>query len=105
MTASELARQLHTRKTGTGWSAKCPAHDDREPSLSISQAADGKVLVKCHAGCEQEAVVEALKTRGLWDVPASHILVSHVYLSANIRLMIATVNTDGSVVFPKLLQK
>ena len=45
--------------------ARCPAHDDREPSLSISEA-DGKVLVRCHAGCDQERVIAALRSRGLW---------------------------------------
>jgi hypothetical protein len=46
--------------------ARCPAHDDHEPSLSIRQADDGKVLVRCHAGCDQVAVIEALRARGLW---------------------------------------
>ncbi len=38
----------------------CPAHDDRNPSLSVSQGEGGRVLIKCHAGCETEAVVAAL---------------------------------------------
>ena len=38
----------------------CPAHEDRNPSLSVSQGNDGRVLVKCHAGCENEQVVTAL---------------------------------------------
>jgi hypothetical protein len=47
--------------------ARCPAHDDREPSLSIHHGADGKVLVRCHAGCEQGRVIAALRSRGLWE--------------------------------------
>lgn len=44
--------------------AKCPAHDDRSPSLSIR---DGdRLLVRCHAGCEQADVIAALQDRGLW---------------------------------------
>ena len=46
--------------------ARCPAHRDRTPSLSISER-DGRILVHCHAGCSQEAVIQALKCRGLWD--------------------------------------
>ena len=46
--------------------ARCPAHDDREPSLSIRDADDGKVLVRCHAGCDQERVIAALWSRELW---------------------------------------
>ena len=40
--------------------AECPAHDDREGSLSISQGDDGRVLLKCFAGCATEDVVKAL---------------------------------------------
>jgi hypothetical protein len=39
--------------------AQCPAHDDRTPSLSITEA-DGKVLLHCHAGCEIEDVLAAI---------------------------------------------
>ena len=45
--------------------ARCPAHEDREPSLAIRET-DGKVLVHCHAGCDQRAVVDALRRKGLW---------------------------------------
>jgi hypothetical protein len=45
--------------------ACCPAHDDETPSLHVSTGAGGKVLVKCFAGCPQEAVIAALKERGL----------------------------------------
>jgi 5S rRNA maturation endonuclease (ribonuclease M5) len=47
---------------GPGGNYHCPvlAHGDRNPSLSVTEASDGKVLVKCHAGCPTEKVVEAL---------------------------------------------
>jgi putative DNA primase/helicase len=45
--------------------ARCPAHDDHNPSLSLAER-DGLVLVKCHAGCDQDAVVSALRRKGLW---------------------------------------
>ena len=66
MTAETIAKAFGGRKVGQGWMARCPAHDDRKPSLSIRDA-DGKVLVRCHAGCEQRDVIAALKERGLWD--------------------------------------
>ena len=66
MNAEIIAKALGGRKVGQGWTARCPAHDDREPSLSIRDA-DGKVLVRCHAGCDQRDVIAALKERGLWD--------------------------------------
>jgi putative DNA primase/helicase len=67
MTAEIIAKALGGRKAGGGWVARCPAHDDRVPSLSISDAGDGKVLVRCHAGCDQGRVIAALRSRGLWE--------------------------------------
>ncbi|MBU2843765.1 hypothetical protein HF671_14015 [Acidithiobacillus thiooxidans] len=42
------------------WIAKCPAHNDRRPSLSIREAEDGKVLLKCWSGCGAAEIVNAL---------------------------------------------
>jgi putative DNA primase/helicase len=72
MTAAEIAHHLHGRKSGSGFVAKCPAHDDHEPSLSLSDGHDGRLLVHCHAGCEQRDVVEALKVQGLWPDVEKH---------------------------------
>lgn len=47
------------RRSGRGWIARCPAHDDRDPSLSVHER-DGKVLLHCHAGCTPQAVCSAL---------------------------------------------
>jgi hypothetical protein len=59
-----LVFHLQAKRSGTGWIAKCPAHEDREPSLSISEK-DGVVLLHCHAGCSQEAVLAALEQLGI----------------------------------------
>jgi archaellum biogenesis ATPase FlaH len=48
------------KKTRNGWSACCPAHDDRNPSLSVNED-EGKVLMYCHAGCSFVQIVQALK--------------------------------------------
>jgi KaiC/GvpD/RAD55 family RecA-like ATPase/5S rRNA maturation endonuclease (ribonuclease M5) len=42
------------------WMARCPSHDDRAASLSIGIGDDGRVLLRCFAGCEFKAVVSAL---------------------------------------------
>jgi hypothetical protein len=56
-----LTSKLHgVKKSGNGWSARCPAHDDRRASLSVAQGDDGKALVKCHAGCDTSAVLVAV---------------------------------------------
>ena len=71
MNAEALTRALDGHSYGNYRQARCPAHDDRNPSLSISDGDDGVLLVHCHAGCEQAAVIDALKARGLWDGWAS----------------------------------
>jgi hypothetical protein len=42
------------------WLAKCPSHEDRMPSLSVTYADDGRILVKCFAGCDVSHVVGAV---------------------------------------------
>ena|SRR5215471_4984662 len=53
MTAEIIAKSLGARRVGGGWIACCPAHEDRKPSFSITEAKGGKVLVRCHAGYDQ----------------------------------------------------
>jgi putative DNA primase/helicase len=67
--ASDIARALGGQKTGGEWVARCPAHDDRTPSLSIREKG-GKVLVHCHTGCKQAEVIAALEKQGLWSKQA-----------------------------------
>lgn len=73
--AERIAKALGAKRSGEGWSAKCPAHDDTNPSLSISDSEKGP-LVHCHAGCEQAAVIQALRERDLWpnegEIPSAH---------------------------------
>ena len=64
MNARELTKALEGRWAGNSGSAKCPAHDDRTPSLSIHDD-DGRLLTYCHAGCSPEAVWAALHDRGI----------------------------------------
>lgn len=47
-------------KSSNGHEAKCPAHDDKTASLSISEGDDGRVLLHCHAGCSPIAICQAL---------------------------------------------
>src|SRR4051794_38394847 len=61
-----IARQLGgARKNGAGWDCRCPAHDDQEPSLSLSVGEDGRLLWCCHTGCDQAAVLGGLRKRGV----------------------------------------
>jgi len=73
--AEYIAAHLQkSKRAGRGrWMACCPAHGDRTPSLQISQV-EGKVLVKCFGGCRQSAVINALKTLGLWSGLSSNVI-------------------------------
>ena len=56
-----LGRLRGVRSTGEGrWQACCPAHDDQNPSLSISLGDDNRVLFHCHSGCEPADICSAM---------------------------------------------
>jgi len=56
-----LSLLIGVRKLSVGkWQARCPAHDDRNPSLSVSQGWDGRALIFCHAGCEHAEILKKL---------------------------------------------
>lgn len=56
-----LSRLERVRQTGSNrWSACCPAHNDRSPSLSIKETPDGAILIHCFAGCATEAVINGI---------------------------------------------
>jgi hypothetical protein len=63
-----LARLKGVEPSGDGWTARCPAHEDRHNSLSVHHR-DGRWLVKCHAGCNWQAIIDALSmdTADLFD--------------------------------------
>ena len=68
LTIEDIARALGNgkeNKVADGWVTTCPAHDDGKASLSI-RAPHGKMLFKCHAGCSQQEVMDALVARELW---------------------------------------
>jgi len=55
-----LARLKGVRASRRGWTACCPAHCDRTPSLSIGLGEHGQVLLKCFAGCAVAGIVQAM---------------------------------------------
>jgi hypothetical protein len=61
MGAETIAKALGGHRAGSGWVARCPAHDDRTPSLSLADGHDGRLLVKCWAGCSAHNVLSALR--------------------------------------------
>ncbi len=57
-TLDSVVSKLGAQRSGASWKAHCPAHDDRNPSLSINER-DGRILLYCHAGCSSVAVCAA----------------------------------------------
>jgi DNA primase len=62
MTPEEFISRLNkVQNKGSGkWMACCPAHDDSDPSMAISQTKSGKILVKCFAGCSALDIVQSM---------------------------------------------
>ena len=75
-----LTRFPSAKSSGSGWQARCPKHDDRTPSLSISTGDDGRTLVHCHTGCPVEDILAAvgLTLRDLFVDPVSASTTSWV---------------------------
>ena len=73
--AETLTARLRGRWHGGYGEARCPAHDDRSPSLTIR---DGETapLVKCHRGCDNRVVIDALRRAGYWDASENNSLAS-----------------------------
>ena len=73
MTIDALMNRIDgVRETGNGkYVARCPAHDDRTPSLAIRECDDGRVLIHCFAGCDAEDVVSVIGLTFADLMPAS----------------------------------
>jgi hypothetical protein len=53
---ARVLERLAARRSGSQWMARCPAHGDRKPSLSVTEC-NGKILLKCFAGCPLESIL------------------------------------------------
>ena len=62
MSIDNLIQRLNkVQRTGKGkWKACCPAHDDKSPSLVLSELDDGRVLIHCFAGCGAAEILESM---------------------------------------------
>jgi hypothetical protein len=73
--AERIAKALNGRKSGRGWIARCPcrnhSHGDKNPSLSIADGDDGRLLLKCFKGGEFADVMDALRARRLIETAVS----------------------------------
>ena len=61
MSVDTLLQRLTKVKGGKGrWTACCPSHEDRSPSLAIRETEDGRILLKCFGGCSVREIVGAI---------------------------------------------
>jgi hypothetical protein len=73
MSADHIGTALKRCRNGNGWLVRCPCPNhgkgrgDRFPSLSVADGDDGRLLLRCFAGCEFADTLEELKHRGLVD--------------------------------------
>ncbi len=63
--AQGITRALRGTWHGRYGTARCPAHDDRLPSLSLANGHDGRLLLYCYAGCSFREIIQALIRIGL----------------------------------------
>ena len=110
-----LAHLENVKRAGTGWSSRCPVHDDSENSLSLSEAQDGRVLIHCFAGCPPADVVAAvgLSLRDLFPAETSSSprripmtvedLARDKRLPADFLLSLGLSNRSDGVLIPYLL--
>jgi AAA domain/Toprim-like len=80
MNAEQIAKKIDpdARRSGDSHLCRCPAHEDRNPSLSIRDLSD-RVVLHCHAGCEPQKVVSAV---GLKMTDLFHRTTDHAKLVA-----------------------
>jgi putative DNA primase/helicase len=96
-----LSKLPSAKPNGRGWQAACPAHDDHDPSLSITEADDGTALLFCHAGCTFPEIIGALglEPKDLFPINGTkpgkpRIVATYDYQDADGALLFQTVKYD-----------
>lgn len=85
------------RPNGKGWQFRCPAHEDRKPSGSLSEGDDGRALVHCHGGCDCGAILArlGLTLADLMPEPAERrIVATYDYTDEGGQLLYQAVRYD-----------
>lgn len=107
--AKLLDRLERVKQTAPGrWLAKCPAHQDRSPSLSVRELDDGRVLLHDFGGCETGAVLSALglTLADLFEKPLGNFAPSHSRIPARDLLEVITEElTVVAIVASDLLER
>ena len=75
------------REQPSGFSARCPAHDDQVASLSINNGRDGGLVLHCHAGCAAESIVAAMGITMGDLMGAPHVSATYDYTTEQGRVL------------------
>lgn len=93
----ETLKHIHVVKDG--WKACCPAHEDRNPSLSVWTNEDSSVGLKCYAGCERNAILLALNLNAS-DLRSSNVNSSRHLVGDRRHNSKPQINTEDSSPVP-----
>ncbi len=96
-TEAFLDRLENVRSSGSGYMARCPAHEDSSASLSITEGED-KILVHCHAGCATPHVLETLGL-GMHDLFLTQAAERKAVTSGAIEKTYTYTDAEGTPVF------
>jgi AAA domain/Toprim domain len=95
------AKNCKPRRGSSGWEARCPAHDDEHPSLTVDQGRNGGVVLKCHAGdgCELDDILAGLGLdREAVRPPrreSTNVQATYPYTDEDGQLLFEVVRLDG----------
>jgi hypothetical protein len=94
-----VSRLKNLKKDSNGYIASCPAHPDKTPSLSISEGQDGRVLLRCHAGCTVESILTTLNLKHSDLYPGNEQRIEATYkyqdASGNVIFEVVRLNPKG----------
>lgn len=102
MTTGEFVQLIHAKPAGRGqWMARCPAHTDKNPSLSVGTGNDGKILLTCHAGCTREAILTALGLTSKELFPEQPVVREFAYRNREGATVFIVCRIDATATEPK----
>ena len=110
--AQKIAQALGAKETNGSYICKCPAHEDKKESLSITVGDNGKTLLKCFAGCDFNQITASLEAMGLWGKEAApkkenvrrKTVAEYIYLDEQDRQLYKVCRTEPKGFFQKRLE-